>query len=72
MKLQYNYIISGVSCYFYLFHNGELYDAYRIWIDEAPNNIDRLEAAGYIRGYTKKDIENQKKKYEDMLDNIIG
>ena len=54
MKLQYNYIINGVSCYFYLFHNGELYDAYRIWIDEAPDNIDRLEAAGYIRGYTKK------------------
>lgn len=71
MKLQYRYILKKNSCYFYLFTNGELYDSYRVWADEASDNIDRLEAAGYTLGYTKKDVENQKKKYENMLDNII-
>ena len=33
--------------------------------------IDRLEAEGYVYGYTKEEVEKAKKKYEDMLENII-
>jgi hypothetical protein len=33
--------------------------------------IDQLEAEGYVYGYTKKEVEDAKKKYEYMLENII-
>ena len=39
--------------------------------DEAFEEVERLKEIGYTYGFTKKEVEKQREKYERMLDNII-
>jgi hypothetical protein len=40
-------------------------------MDEADKYADQLEKDGYIYGYTKEEVEEEKERYERMLNNII-
>ncbi len=71
MKQQYKYIISGASCYIKLYHNGELFSSYKVWCDEAIDEIEKLEKHGYVRGYSKEEVKRQELKYLTMINNII-
>ena len=53
------------------YHNGELVTSERLWDDEADKYADQLESEGYIYGYTKQEVEKAKKRYDEMLENII-
>jgi hypothetical protein len=53
------------------YHNGELVLSQRLWMDEADKYADQLEKDGYIYGYTKEEVEEEKERYERMLNNII-
>ena len=55
----------------YIYDNGFLIESKSLYNDEIENMIDRLEAEGYVYGYTKKEVENAKKRYEHMLENMI-
>ena len=72
MKKQYRYI--KTTCFkvrLYTYHNGELVDSKEMWLDEADKEMAKLELDGYIYGYTQEEVEEAKKKYEEMLKNII-
>lgn len=53
------------------YHDGELVASETLWLDEADVYADQLERDGYIYGYTKQDVEDAKRRYEEMLENII-
>ena len=53
------------------YHDGALVASETLWMDEADEYADQLESDGYIYGYTKQDVEKVKKRYEEMLENII-
>lgn len=71
MKTQYRYTEHGLRYHIELYHDGELFSFYKVWCDEAHDEIDRLKAAGYVRGWTKAEVEEQHAKYLEMLDMII-
>lgn len=54
-----------------LYHDGVMIQAIKKDRADAEGYIDRLEARGYTFGYTDKDIEEARKKYEHMLENRI-
>ena len=54
-----------------LYHDGVMTQAIKKDKADAEGYIDRLEAQGYTFGYTDKDIEEARKKYEHMLENRI-
>lgn len=53
------------------YHDGELVASETLWLDEADEYTDELEDKGYVYGYTKQEVEDAKRRYEEMLENII-
>ena len=73
MKKQYRYgdLLSFGKKYLNLYHNGELVETKKLWIDEFWDEKDKLEEVGYTYGFTKAEIEEAKQRYEYMLENIL-
>lgn len=72
MRKQYTFHAYTWGCYVIeLYHDGVM--THEIKKDKADMNryIDRLEAQGYTFGYTDKDIEEARKKYEHIYANRI-
>lgn len=73
MKKQYNY---GEGCfakyYLRIYHDGKLVERKTLWADDFDKEVDKLRSAGYTYGFTKKEVEDAKQKYEHMLANVIG
>lgn len=58
--------------FIYLYHDGELVETKKFWEDdEYLNFIESLELNGYTYGYKKEEVEEAKKRYEYMLNNMI-
>lgn len=55
----------------YIYHDGKLVLTKKLWLDECLNHIDELQEAGYTYGFTEKEVEEAKEKYERMLEKII-
>ena len=53
------------------YHDGELVASKTLWLDEADEYADQLAHEGYVCGYTKQEVEDAKRRYEEMLENII-
>ena len=72
MKKQYRYEeYTWCKVCLCLYHDGELVDSKKLWLDEADKAIEQLEANGYVYGYTKEEIKKAKEQYEEMLRNAI-
>ena len=71
MRKQYRYHDSFDKYYFYIYHDGELVETKKVWYDEFCDEIDKLESDGYTYGYTKEAVEDAKRQYEHMLENMI-
>lgn len=54
-----------------LYHDGVITQVIKKDRAYTSGYIDKLEAQGYTFGYTDKDIEEARKKYEHMLENKI-
>jgi len=55
----------------YIYHDGKLIESKSCCDDEIDYQLIRLAAEGYVCGYTKEEVEEAKKRYEHMLENII-
>lgn len=72
MKLQYRYYESpGFKYTIKLYCDGQLTEYYEVYTIDMSDEIDKLEAQGYVYGYTEEQVRKAKEKYERMLDNII-
>ena len=73
MKKQYKYKhTSRLMVYVQLYHDGKLIETKKaLEGDEVWDMLDKLESDGYTYGYTKDEVEKEKRKYEHMLANII-
>lgn len=72
MRMQYK-VCAATSFKYYIlvYHDGELFDAYKLWSDELNEKVDELESQGYVRGFSKQEVEKERIRYEMMLENII-
>ena len=72
MKKQYRYYETTSFRYnIELYHDGKFIELRKVWLDELDNEIDNLKEQGYTYGYTKDKVEEAKKRYTEMLKNII-
>lgn len=72
MRMQYK-ICAATSFKYYIFvyHDGEYVMSYEVWLDKLDEEVNKLENQGYVRGFSKKEIENAYRQYELMKENII-
>lgn len=72
MRMQYK-ICAATSFKYYIFvyHDGEYVMSYEVWLDKLDEELNKLENQGYIRGFSKKEVENAYRQYELMKENII-
>lgn len=54
------------------YHNGKLIESKSYYIDELNDEIDKLEADGYVYGYTEEEIKTAERRYKRMLKYKIG
>lgn len=54
-----------------IYHDGQLVEEKILIQDEAVDYIEGLEQQGYTKGYTKQEVEESRKIYENQLQNII-
>ena len=54
-----------------IYHDGKLVDSKKVYIDEADKEEDQLKHNGYTYCYTKKEVEEAKRIYEERLSNVI-
>ena len=73
MKLQYRVFDTFNAYNITLYHDGKIFKSYKVYKsnDEAFEEVERLKEIGYTYGFTKKEVEKQREKYERMLDNIV-
>lgn len=72
MRKQYTFHEYAWGCYVIeLYHDGVMTQAIKKDRADVNRYIDRLEARGYTFGYTDKDIEEARKRYEQVLENRI-
>lgn len=72
MRKQYRYCNTATWKYeIDIYHDGKLVENRSVWIDELDDEVDKLEEQGYTYGYTKKEVEEAKQKYESILENLI-
>lgn len=72
ITLQYRYFETSPFKYeILLYHNGQLVETYKAWLDDMDDKIDELERHGYTCGYTAKQVNEAKERYERMLANIL-
>ena len=72
MRMQYK-VCAATSFKYYIFvyHDGEYVGSYEVWLDKLDEEVNKLENQGYMRGFSKKEVEKERKRYEMMLENII-
>lgn len=72
MRMQYK-VCAATSFKYYIFvyHDGEYVMSYEVWLDKLDEEVNKLENQGYVRGFSKKEIENAYRQYELMKENII-
>ena len=72
MKKQYYFSCSATFCsYITLYHDGVKVSTEKIYADELFDYIERLEKQGYTRGFSKNAVEEARKEYEHLRDNLI-
>ena len=72
MKLQYRYKeYIRFKWLLELYNDGKLIETLKIYVDELDEAEEKLLAEGYTYGYTKQEVAEAKKSYEEMLKNII-
>ena len=49
------------------YHDGAKNRTDKIWLDDYADYIDKLEADGYERAYTKEEVQEAKEEYERLL-----
>ncbi len=49
------------------YHDGVKIQNNKVWLDDYSDFIDKLEAEGYERAYTKKEVQEAKDIYERLL-----
>lgn len=72
MRMQYK-VCAATSFKYYIsvYHDGEYSGSYEVWLDKLDEELNKLENQGYIRGFSKKEVENAYRQYELMKENII-
>lgn len=72
MRMQYK-VCAATSFKYYIFvyHDGEYFESYEVWLDKLDEEVNKLENQGYVRGFSKKEVENAYRQYELMKENII-
>lgn len=53
------------------YHDGKLIESKSYYIDELDDEIDKLEANGYVYGYTEEEIKKAERRYKIMLKHKI-
>lgn len=72
MKKQYRKEeVSFLRFILYVYHNGQLVWQEKMWLDKFEEAEEKLEAEGYTYCYTKEEVEEQRQRYEFMLNNQI-
>lgn len=72
MRRQYRFLeYIGFQWIIQLYHDGKPVESYKVYVDEIEDTEETLLADGYTLGYTKREVEGAKKRYEEMLENII-
>ena len=56
----------------YIYHDGELIETKTIPFTESENTISQLESDGYKLGYTQDEINEEKKRFNHMKNNMIS
>ena len=49
------------------YHDGAKNRTDKIWLDDYADYIDKLEADGYERAYTKEEVQEAREEYERKL-----
>lgn len=50
------------------YRDGSKMEAHKVWVgDEMNDYIDKIEAEGYEKAYTREEVQEAKEKYERML-----
>lgn len=72
MKQQYRYYEhTGFKYMIQLYCDGWIVKAYKVWVDELYDEIDKIENEGYTYGYTEDELDEARAHYERVLDNVI-
>lgn len=72
MKKQYRYYETTMLRYeIVLYHDGNMVNFYKVWLNELDDEVDKLKEQGYSYGFTQKEVDEAKERYERMLENII-
>lgn len=72
MKKQYRYYETTSFKYEIVsYHDGYIVNFNEVWLTELNDEIDKLEEQGYTYGFTQKEVDEAKERYERMLENII-
>lgn len=64
------YIVSdGPTFYHWIttYRDGVKIENTKVWLDDYDDFIDKLEAEGYERAYTKEKVQEVKEEYERLL-----
>lgn len=72
MRMQYK-VCAATSFKYYIlvYHDGEYVMYYEVWMDKLDEEVNKLENQGYMRGFSKKEVENAYRQYEFMKENVI-
>ena len=49
------------------YHDGVKNRVDKVWLDDYADYIDKLEADGYERAYTKEEVQEAREEYERLL-----
>ena len=72
MRLQYRIIeYLGFQWIVELYHDGKLIKSYKVYVDELDEETKKLIEQGYEYGFTKKELQEAKERYESMLGYVI-
>ena len=72
MRLQYRYFeYIGFQYMIQLYCDGWLVKSYKVYLDALDDELDKIEKQGYSYGFTEKEVNAAKERYEKMLSNII-
>lgn len=72
MRMQYKvYAAKSFKYYIFVYHDGECFGSYEVWSDKLDEEVNKLENQGYVRGFSKKEVENAYRQYEFMKENIV-
>ena len=60
MRMQYK-VCAATSFKYYIsvYHDGEYIGSYEVWLDKLDEEVNKLENQGYVRGFSKKEVEKK-------------